>query len=77
VWQPSVGEKIVEVPSPSYNAAHRGSQPSLAHNLNTGADGGCEVEPDDALAVLLAVVVAVVPLLLPVLPVTPSLPSEK
>ncbi|MCI82826.1 hypothetical protein A2U01_0104100, partial [Trifolium medium] len=43
-----------------------------AQNLNTGADGGCEVDPDAA--VLLAVVVAVVLLLLPV---TPSLPSER
>ncbi|MCI79581.1 hypothetical protein A2U01_0100852, partial [Trifolium medium] len=41
-----------------------------------GADGGCEVEPDAAPAVLLAVVLAVV-LLLPALPVNPSLPSEK
>ncbi|MCI83480.1 hypothetical protein A2U01_0104756, partial [Trifolium medium] len=53
---------------------------SPTQNLNTGADGGCEVEPDAVPAVLLTVVVAVVLLLLPVLPVlpvTPSLPSEK
>ncbi|MCI90385.1 hypothetical protein A2U01_0111677, partial [Trifolium medium] len=46
-------------------------------NLYTGAAGGCEVEPDAAPAVLLAVVVAVVLLLLPGLPVNPSLPFEK
>ncbi|MCI57115.1 hypothetical protein A2U01_0078366, partial [Trifolium medium] len=45
VWQPSVGEKSVEVSSPSYSAAHRGSQPSPAQNQNTGAAGGCKVEP--------------------------------
>ncbi|MCI66827.1 hypothetical protein A2U01_0088085, partial [Trifolium medium] len=56
----------------SCNAAHRESQPSLAQNLNNGAAGGCEVEPDAAPAVLLAVV-----LLLPRLPVNPSLPSGK
>ncbi|MCI74860.1 hypothetical protein A2U01_0096124, partial [Trifolium medium] len=44
-----------------------------AQNLNTGADGGCKVEPDVAAAVLLAVVMAVVLLLLPV---TLSMPSE-
>ncbi|MCI90711.1 hypothetical protein A2U01_0112005, partial [Trifolium medium] len=48
----------MEVPSPSCNAAHRGSQPSPAQNLYTG--GGCEVDPDAAAAVLPAVVVAVV-----------------
>ncbi|MCI90525.1 hypothetical protein A2U01_0111817, partial [Trifolium medium] len=42
VWQPSVGEKNVGVPSPSYSAAHSESQPSPAQNLNTDADGGCE-----------------------------------
>ncbi|MCI95524.1 hypothetical protein A2U01_0116822, partial [Trifolium medium] len=51
------------------SAAHRESQPSPAQNLNTGAAKGCEVEPDVAPAVVLAVV-AVVLLLLPVLPVT-------
>ncbi|MCI65277.1 hypothetical protein A2U01_0086535, partial [Trifolium medium] len=66
----------VVIPSPSCNAAHRESQPSQAQNLNTGADGGCEVEPNAAPAVLPAVVVVVV-LLLPVLHVTPSLPSER
>ncbi|MCI96362.1 hypothetical protein A2U01_0117662 [Trifolium medium] len=45
--------------------------------MNTGADGGCEVDPDAAPAVLLTVVVVVVLLQLPVLSVTPSLPSEK
>ncbi|MCI90678.1 hypothetical protein A2U01_0111972, partial [Trifolium medium] len=40
-----------------------------------GADGGCEVDPDAA--VLPAVVVAMVLLLLPALPVTPSLTSER
>ncbi|MCI82132.1 hypothetical protein A2U01_0103406, partial [Trifolium medium] len=39
-----------------------------------GAAGGCKVEPDAAPAALPAVAVAVVVLLLPV---TPSLPSEK
>ncbi|MCI74847.1 hypothetical protein A2U01_0096111, partial [Trifolium medium] len=48
-----------------------------AQNLNTGADRGCEVEPDAASAVLLAVVVVVVLLLLPVLPVSPALPSGR
>ncbi|MCI82623.1 hypothetical protein A2U01_0103897, partial [Trifolium medium] len=48
-----------------------------AQNQNNGAAGGCEVEPDVAHAVLLTVVVAVVLLLLPGLPVTPSMPSEK
>ncbi|MCI58201.1 hypothetical protein A2U01_0079455, partial [Trifolium medium] len=47
--------------------------PSPAQNQNNGAAGGCEEEPDVA-AVLPAVVVAVV---LPLLPVTPSLPSER
>ncbi|MCI65689.1 hypothetical protein A2U01_0086947, partial [Trifolium medium] len=37
----------------------------------------CEVDPDVAPAVLPAVVVAVVLLLLPRLPVNPSLPSER
>ncbi|MCI80903.1 hypothetical protein A2U01_0102175, partial [Trifolium medium] len=49
-------------------------------NLNIGADGGCEVDPDVAPAVLPTVVVAAVVLLLlllPVLPVAPSLPSER
>ncbi|MCI82618.1 hypothetical protein A2U01_0103892, partial [Trifolium medium] len=45
VWQPSMGEKSVVVPSPSCNAAHGVPQPSPAQNLNIGADGGCEVEP--------------------------------
>ncbi|MCI91682.1 hypothetical protein A2U01_0112976, partial [Trifolium medium] len=44
-----------------------------ARNLNTGVDGGCKVDPDAAPAVL----PAVVQLLLPVLPVAPSLPSER
>ncbi|MCI65651.1 hypothetical protein A2U01_0086909, partial [Trifolium medium] len=42
-------------------------------NLNTGADGGCEVDPD----VAPAVVVDVVLLLLPGLPVNPALPAER
>ncbi|MCI72868.1 hypothetical protein A2U01_0094132, partial [Trifolium medium] len=62
---------------PSCSAAHRESQPSTAHNLNTGAGGGCEEEPDAAPTVLPVVVVVVVLLLLPELPVTPSPPSEK
>ncbi|MCI72354.1 hypothetical protein A2U01_0093617, partial [Trifolium medium] len=52
------------VPSPSCSAAHRESQPSPAQNLYTGAAEGCEVEPDVAPTVLLAVVL----LLLPKLP---------
>ncbi|MCI72211.1 hypothetical protein A2U01_0093474, partial [Trifolium medium] len=44
-------------------------------NLNTGADGGCEVDPDAA--VLPIVVVVVVLLLLPVLPVDLALPAER
>ncbi|MCI31540.1 hypothetical protein A2U01_0052752, partial [Trifolium medium] len=40
VWQSSVGEKSVVIPSPSYNVAHIESQPSPAQNMNTGADGG-------------------------------------
>ncbi|MCI68632.1 hypothetical protein A2U01_0089893 [Trifolium medium] len=51
-------------------------QPSPAQNQNTGAAGGCELEPDAAPVVVLAVVVAVVLLLLPGLPITPSMPSE-
>ncbi|MCI74657.1 hypothetical protein A2U01_0095921, partial [Trifolium medium] len=51
--------------------------PSPAQNLNTGADGGCKVEPDAAPTVLLAVVVAVVLQLLPELPVVLSPPSER
>ncbi|MCI98050.1 hypothetical protein A2U01_0119353, partial [Trifolium medium] len=51
--------------------------PSPAHNQNSGAAGECEVDPDAAVAMLLAVVVAVVLLLLPGLPVTPVLPSKK
>ncbi|MCI64986.1 hypothetical protein A2U01_0086244, partial [Trifolium medium] len=43
------------------------------HILNSGAAGGCEVDPDAA--VLPAVTVVL--LLLSVLPVTPALPSEK
>ncbi|MCI83569.1 hypothetical protein A2U01_0104845, partial [Trifolium medium] len=42
VWQPSVREKSVEVPSPSCSAAHRELQPSPAQNQNNGAAGGCE-----------------------------------
>ncbi|MCI45238.1 hypothetical protein A2U01_0066477, partial [Trifolium medium] len=42
------------------------SQPSPAHNLNTGAAEGCEVESDAADVVVLEVVVVVVLLLLPV-----------
>ncbi|MCI71437.1 hypothetical protein A2U01_0092700 [Trifolium medium] len=42
--------------------------------MNTGADGGCEVDPDAADVVLPVVVVAVV---LPLLPVALSLPSER
>ncbi|MCI38020.1 hypothetical protein A2U01_0059248, partial [Trifolium medium] len=71
--QPSVGDSSVVIPNPSCSAAHKESQSSPTHNLNSGAAGGCEMDPD--VAVLLAVVVAVV--LLPVLPVTLSLPSEK
>ncbi|MCI84050.1 hypothetical protein A2U01_0105326, partial [Trifolium medium] len=59
-----VGEKSVVVPNPSCNAAHRESRPSPAQNLNTGANEGCEVDPDAAPALLLAVVL----LLLPELP---------
>ncbi|MCI78966.1 hypothetical protein A2U01_0100237, partial [Trifolium medium] len=44
--QPSMGEKSVVVPSPSSNAGRKESQSSLAHNRNTGAAEGCEVEPD-------------------------------
>ncbi|MCI79533.1 hypothetical protein A2U01_0100804, partial [Trifolium medium] len=69
-----VGEKSVVIPSPSCSAAHRESQASLAHNLNTGAAEGCEVEPDAADDVETGVV-AVVLLLLPVLPLNLSLPS--
>ncbi|MCI48299.1 hypothetical protein A2U01_0069542, partial [Trifolium medium] len=36
----------VVIPSPSCSAAHRESQPSLDHNLNTGAAEGCKVESD-------------------------------
>ncbi|MCI47629.1 hypothetical protein A2U01_0068871, partial [Trifolium medium] len=46
--QPSVGERSVVIPSPSYNAGHKESQPSPTHNRNTGAAEGCEVEPDPA-----------------------------
>ncbi|MCI91894.1 hypothetical protein A2U01_0113189, partial [Trifolium medium] len=46
-----------------------------AQNLNTGADGGYEVDPDAV--VLPAVVVAVVLMLLPGLPVSPALPAER
>ncbi|MCI39170.1 hypothetical protein A2U01_0060401, partial [Trifolium medium] len=66
--QSSVGEKSAVAPNPSCSAAHRESQPSAAHNLNNGAAGGCEVDPDAAFAVLPAVVVAVVLMLLPELP---------
>ncbi|MCI91070.1 hypothetical protein A2U01_0112364, partial [Trifolium medium] len=55
-WQPSVGEKSVVVLNPSCNVAHKESQPSPAQNLYTSAAGGCEVEPDAAPGVLLAVV---------------------
>ncbi|MCI47000.1 hypothetical protein A2U01_0068241, partial [Trifolium medium] len=41
-----MGERNVVIPSPSCSAAHRKTQPSLAHNRNTGAAEGCEVEPD-------------------------------
>ncbi|MCI86697.1 hypothetical protein A2U01_0107978, partial [Trifolium medium] len=43
--------------------------PSPAHNQNSGAAGGFEVDPDATVVVLLVVVVAVVVLLLPELPV--------
>ncbi|MCI88937.1 hypothetical protein A2U01_0110225, partial [Trifolium medium] len=56
--QPSVGVRSVVIPSPSCSAARRESQPSPAHNQNSDAAGGCEVDPDAA--VLPAVVVAVV-----------------
>ncbi|MCI89013.1 hypothetical protein A2U01_0110301, partial [Trifolium medium] len=46
--QPSVGERSVVIPSPYCNAGHRESQPSLARNRNTGAAGGCVVDPDAA-----------------------------
>ncbi|MCI57011.1 hypothetical protein A2U01_0078262, partial [Trifolium medium] len=58
---------------PSCNAGHRESQPSLAHNLNTGATEGCEVKPDAAHVE--QEVVAVVLLLLHVLPLNLSMPS--
>ncbi|MCI64621.1 hypothetical protein A2U01_0085879, partial [Trifolium medium] len=62
--------------SPSCSAAHRESQPSLAHNLNTSATEGCEVEPDaaDAADNVEQEAVAMV-LLLPVLSLNLSLPS--
>ncbi|MCI57816.1 hypothetical protein A2U01_0079067, partial [Trifolium medium] len=66
--QPSVGESSVVIHSSSYSTGHTYTQPSPAQNLNTGAGGGCEVEPDVADAVLPAEVVAVVLLLLPLLP---------
>ncbi|MCI76531.1 hypothetical protein A2U01_0097801, partial [Trifolium medium] len=44
-------------------------------NLNTGADGGCEVDPDAD--VLPAMVVDVVLLLLPELPLNPAQPSKR
>ncbi|MCI71349.1 hypothetical protein A2U01_0092612 [Trifolium medium] len=44
-------------------------QSSPAQNQNNGAAGGCEVEPDAALAVVLVVVVVLLQLL-PVLHVT-------
>ncbi|MCI48504.1 hypothetical protein A2U01_0069747, partial [Trifolium medium] len=69
------GEKSAKVPNPSCNAAHRESQPSPVQNMYTGAAGECKVEPDAAPTVLPAVVVLL--LLLPELPVTPSLLSEK
>ncbi|MCI91271.1 hypothetical protein A2U01_0112565, partial [Trifolium medium] len=65
--------RSVVIPNPSCSAARRESQPSSAHNQNSGAAGGCEVDPNAA--VLPAVVVDVV--LLPGLPVTPALPSER
>ncbi|MCI96790.1 hypothetical protein A2U01_0118090, partial [Trifolium medium] len=46
-------------------------------SLNTGADGGCVVDPDVAPAELPAVVVAVVLLLLPELPVNSAQPAER
>ncbi|MCI87099.1 hypothetical protein A2U01_0108380, partial [Trifolium medium] len=57
--QTSVGERNVVIPSSSCSAAHRESQPSPAHNLNTGAADGCKVEPDVAPATVLEVVVVV------------------
>ncbi|MCI92596.1 hypothetical protein A2U01_0113892, partial [Trifolium medium] len=53
--QPSVGEKNVVIPSPFCDTAHRESQPSPAHNLNTSAAEGCRVEPDAAHAAMLEV----------------------
>ncbi|MCI71940.1 hypothetical protein A2U01_0093203, partial [Trifolium medium] len=50
-------------------------QSSPAQNLNTGAGGGCEVDPDNV--VLPAVVMAVVLLLLPELPVNPALSAGR
>ncbi|MCI57038.1 hypothetical protein A2U01_0078289, partial [Trifolium medium] len=43
-------------------------------NQNSGAAGGCEVDPD---ATVLPTVVVAVALLLPGLPVAPALPSER
>ncbi|MCI87968.1 hypothetical protein A2U01_0109253, partial [Trifolium medium] len=57
------------------DAAHRESQPSPAHNLNTGTAEGCRVEPDAAPAAVLEVVVVLLLLLLPVLHLNLSLPS--
>ncbi|MCI91091.1 hypothetical protein A2U01_0112385, partial [Trifolium medium] len=54
---------------------HRESQPSLAHNLNTGVAEGCKVEPDAAHAAVLEVVAVV--LLLPVLPLNLQCPPEE
>ncbi|MCI32473.1 hypothetical protein A2U01_0053687, partial [Trifolium medium] len=46
--QPSVGERSVVIPSPSCNVGHRESQSSPARNRNTGAAGGCMMDPDAA-----------------------------
>ncbi|MCI66744.1 hypothetical protein A2U01_0088002, partial [Trifolium medium] len=46
--QPSVGVKSVVILNPSCSAAHKESQPSPSHNQNSGAAGGCEVDPDAA-----------------------------
>ncbi|MCI51637.1 hypothetical protein A2U01_0072881, partial [Trifolium medium] len=72
--QLSVGKKNMVIPSPSCDVAHRESQASPSHNLNSGAAEGCKVEPDAASTAVLEVV-AVVLLLLHVLPLNLSLPS--
>ncbi|MCI62334.1 hypothetical protein A2U01_0083591, partial [Trifolium medium] len=72
-----VGERSVVIPSPSYNAGHRESQPSPARNRNTGSAGGCVVDAANAADAVEEVKVVLVMLPLPVLSLNLDVLSER